>query len=228
MKKDLRLFHGSPMVVETPELSKGNPHSDFGQGFYCTESRELALEWAVDIDRDGYSNEYLLDTSGFKILDLNKGYNVLNWMATLVRFRNIELERELQKEAAKYLVRHFSIDIDDADIIKGYRADDSYFSIAQDFLSGIIGVNTLGRALKLGDLGEQIVLKSPEAFERVKFIGHEVADHEVYWRKREQRNLDAEQEYLELDSDASRDLLMVDILREEIQDGDTRIPRTSA
>lgn len=47
MDKLLTVYHGSPQVVETPVFGEGRKNNDFGQGFYCTESHELAKEWAV-------------------------------------------------------------------------------------------------------------------------------------------------------------------------------------
>ena len=55
----------------------------------------------------------------------------------------------------------------------GYRADDSYFSFAQDFINGTISYRQLNRAMHLGKLGQQFVLKSKKAFERIAFEGYE-------------------------------------------------------
>mgnify|MGYP002238404656 CR=1 FL=1 len=70
----------------------------------------------------------------------------------------------LQKRQKKYIKEHFLIDITPYDIIVGYRADDSYFSFAQDFVSGVISLEKLSEAMRLGKLGEQIVLKKSESF----------------------------------------------------------------
>ena len=58
MSSIINLFHGSDHIVERPMFGKGWKNNDYGLGFYCTESVELAKEWAVDIDRDGYANQY--------------------------------------------------------------------------------------------------------------------------------------------------------------------------
>ena len=55
-----------------------------------------------------------------------------------------------------HLSQEFAIDYHSYDIIKGYRADDSYFSFAQDFLNGTISVSQLSDAMKLGDLGVSV------------------------------------------------------------------------
>ncbi|MBO4366707.1 MAG: DUF3990 domain-containing protein, partial [Clostridia bacterium] len=35
------IYHGSKIVVQTPEYGKGNVHNDYGRGFYCTEYLDL-------------------------------------------------------------------------------------------------------------------------------------------------------------------------------------------
>ena len=64
MDNKITLFHGSNKIIENPKFVIGNPHNDYGLGVYCTESMNLAKEWAVSDSRDGYVNEYLLDGEG--------------------------------------------------------------------------------------------------------------------------------------------------------------------
>lgn len=88
------------------------------------------------------------------------------------------------KEAVAYLKENFSLPYHDADIIIGYRADDSYFSYASDFINNIISLQTLAKAMQLGNLGEQIVVKSELAFSKLQFIGAEkVLSEEWYGAK---------------------------------------------
>ena len=69
--------------------------------------------------------------------------------------------------AKEFLIKNYHIDVGNYDVIKGYRADDSYFRFAEDFLNNTISIQKLEEAMYLGKLGEQIVLKSPRAFERI-------------------------------------------------------------
>ena len=55
------LYHGSTKVIEQPVLGLGNPKNDYGLGFYCTENLELAKEWAVAMDHDGWANVYSMN-----------------------------------------------------------------------------------------------------------------------------------------------------------------------
>ena len=82
------------------------------------------------------------------------------------------------------------------DVITGYRADDSYFSFAQDFLNGSISYKQLCRAMYLGKLCNQIVLKSRKAFEKIKFIDFIEIDKDIYYPLKENRDRLTRREYL--------------------------------
>lgn len=42
----MKLYHGSNIVVDNPEITKGKPYKDFGQGFYLSDTIEQAQEMA--------------------------------------------------------------------------------------------------------------------------------------------------------------------------------------
>ena len=225
----MKIYHGSKNIIEKPTLYGGKETNDYGYGFYCTKEIELANEWACPDNNDGYANEYELDLAGLKILDLSqKKYNILNWIALLLQFRipaglspNDELARD-------YIIQNFAVDLTDIDVIIGYRADDSYFSFARDFVKNSITVSQLARAMELGKLGLQVVLHSEKAFEQLTYIKSTIAENETYYTKRVARDLQAREEYqkatrnIQVDKD---DLFIMDIIRQEVKNDDTRIQR---
>ena len=79
--------------------------------------------------------------------------------------------------------------------------------------------------MRLGKLGEQIVLKSEKAFEQLKFVGYESADAEEYYIKKTERERKARKEYRSSKKGNANinDLFMLDIMREGIQNGDARL-----
>ena len=167
----ITLYHGSPERVEQPLLAKGKLTNDYGQGFYCTENLELAKEWASAGNNNGVANCYELDTDGLEILNLSAPqYNILHWLALLMKYRTIRLSTPIMKQAHFFLMEHYLLDINQYDVIIGYRADDSYFSFARAFVSNEISLHQLSRAMKLGELGEQFVLKSQKAFDKIRFV----------------------------------------------------------
>ncbi|MFR4015042.1 MAG: DUF3990 domain-containing protein [Holdemanella porci] len=88
MDNKIILYHGSEKIIENPIFGAGKKNNDFGLGFYCTESNDLAKEWAVSSLNNGFSNKYTLDTEYLKVLNLNSSdYTILNWIAILVEHR---------------------------------------------------------------------------------------------------------------------------------------------
>lgn len=222
------LYHGSCDIVDNPTYGLGSKANDYGQGFYCTENIELAKEWSCPETRNGYANKYELDISDLKILNLNNAdYNILNWLALLLKNRYFQKRSPIARQASEYILREFLPEISSYDVIRGYRADDSYFSYAKDFLNNTITLNQLSTAMKLGELGEQVVLMSPKAFDSIKFLGYETADWEVYNTKRNERSYRAQQSYLDNHGKDFRitqtDLFIRDILTEQVKNSDPRL-----
>ena len=225
----MKIFHGSDRIVEKPTFGVGKTGNDFGLGFYCTENEELAKEWASQPTRDGFANSYELGMRGLNVLNLNTAqFSVLNWMAILVAHRQFKSKTPIAGAAVGYLKNRFAVNVDAYDVVVGYRADDSYFDFAEAFLNNTITVEQLSAALRLGKLGEQVVVKSEKAFARLKFAGYTVADHTVYYPRRKARNDVAESEYLRIQSTGDfKGLYMNVILSEHIGDDDARIPRNA-
>lgn len=219
------IYHGSNKIIEKPIFGAGSLHNDYGRGFYCTRSLELAKEWACQDGENGYANKYEIDLKGLKVIDLNaEPYNILNWLAVLTRNRTYWQNSSISAQAKKYLQDEFYVDLSGIDVAIGYRADDSYFSFAQDFVSGAISLQKLKRAMYLGELGQQIVLLSPKAFEEIKFLGSEEAPANLYYEKKMERDSKARHGYREgkMEVDVN-ELYMIDIMREGIKNGDPRL-----
>lgn len=221
----LRLYHGSSEIIEKPLYGKGKTYNDYGQGFYCTEHLELAKEWACTEGVDGYANEYELNTDGLNILNLSsEKYNILHWLALLMTHRKLRLSTPVMTRGAAWLKEHFLINVDEYDIVIGYRADDSYFSFARAFVANEISLKQLSYAMKLGKLGEQVVLKSQKAFKNINYISYEVADNKLYYARRKVRDDEARAAYIaELAKDDVDGIYMRDIIREEMMDDDARL-----
>lgn len=223
------IYHGSPQIVKQPELGKGKSYNDYGQGFYCTESLDLAKEWACPTQKDGFANKYTLNTKELSLLHLSGGgYHILNWLALLLKNRTFDMSAALALQARDYVIQTFMPDLSGKDYIIGYRADDSYFSFAEDFVSGVLSLRDLSEAMRLGALGEQVVLISPKAFKQIHFEGYEAASYQEYHVKRISRDNLARKEYQSRKRDLKTlkdDLFVLDILREEMKNGDPRLQR---
>ena len=221
-----QLFHGSPSIIEKPQFGYGKVYNDYGLGFYCTDSLEMEKEWGVAQNRNGYANRYELDCEGLKILDLNgPSFNILHWLAVLLENREFDVPSGLALEAKEYILNTFRVDYQSQDAIIGYRADDSYFSFAQDFINGTISYRQLNNAMHLGKLGQQFVLKSKQAFDRIQFLGYEVAEHDEWYAKKMLRDRSARREYFSVERNKRQrgDLYITQILDEEMKPDDERL-----
>lgn len=224
--ESVTLYHGSTKVIEKPVLGLGNPKNDYGLGFYCTENLELAKEWASTERSDGFANSYEIDFEGFNILHLNKKpYHILNWLSILLQNRTFVLSQGLPSEARAYLLDNFLPEYEHYDLIIGYRADDSYFSFANAFLNNTISLEQLRKAMMLGNLGEQVVLKSERVFAQLHFIESIPVDSSQYYPKRMARDRQARENFQTQKSTAtaSEAIYMIDILRQNWNNDDPRL-----
>ena len=225
----IKLLHGSNHIITTPQLSLGKEHNDYGRGFYCTETPEMAKEWACKENKNGFVNEYAFNTDGSNVLNLLDGHHtILNWMALLLKNRIFTLEDEIAIDARNYIIEHFLVNLNGYDVVIGYRADDSYFSYAQSFVSNALPLRSLNQALKLGKLGRQTVLISESAFKQIKFVIAEPVSKEDYYPKfiaRDSGTRTAYQKEIKKSRSYKNDIFVMDILREEMKNDDPRIQR---
>lgn len=213
--ENMTIYHGSDVIVERPQYGKGKPFNDYGQGFYCTENVEVAKEWACRTENDGVLNIYVLDKADLRIVHLKEPeYNILNWMALLVQNRRFNVNTPVMDAGRQWLLDHFLPDLDAFDVVTGYRADDSYFSFARAFLSNGITLQQLEQAMHLGNLGEQIVLKSRKAFDQLHFSGAQRVDARIYHSLREMRDHQARDQYKRmLEGRAFDGIFLSDLIR---------------
>ena len=222
MANVIDIYHGSDHIIEQPVRGEGKTHNDYGRGFYCTEHVELAKEWACSADSDGYANHYKLDLSGLSILNLNvPEYNILNWLAILLENRKFNVAEGLPQRARAYILENFKVDYKKYDIIIGYRANDSYFSYAGDFVNGTLSLSDLSEAMRLGKLGEQVVLKSKKSFDALTFVEAIKAPRQEYFAKYKQRDEEARGKYRQIAAKplAESEIYVIDIIRNNWKNG---------
>jgi len=174
------IYHGSIEIVQKPKYRAGKTDNDYGMGFYCTEDNRAGSLWSVNKGKDGYNNKYEINIDGLKILNLDQD-SILLWMAILLNNRIPDnLNNFKNSIRLDFIEKYLNIDVTDYDVVIGYRADDSYFRIADGFLGNQITYEVLKEALHLGTLGKQFVLISEKAFQKIKYINSEIcltSDH---------------------------------------------------
>jgi hypothetical protein len=193
------LYHGSSSEVRKPVFGFGNPGNDYGLGFYTTQDYAIAGEWAVkspeDTDgRDGFINEYRFDLNELTMLDLTQ-QDIDKWIAVLMVHRIGRYSAGQKRVLDDFVERHYTGDESRYDVVKGWRANDSYFRFALDYALRLISREELKQAVVLGNLGEQIVLMSRRAFDKIEFIGSHSALASEYYLSALNRDANARKAY---------------------------------
>lgn len=205
--ENLILFHGSPNEIVTPTFGLGNEKHDYGMGFYLTESIELAKEWAVcrPDETNGWVHKFEFDTEGLKILDFQQ-INVLSWLAELMKHRDASDTKRYRVLAQKFIDK-YGVDTTGYDVIKGWRANASYFYIAKEFVKDNIDIDILEDLLSLGGLGIQYCIKTERAYAKLREVEGSLlpVDYAEFNEKYNERDTTAREKMRELvDSDANK------------------------
>lgn len=201
------LYHGSPNKVVVPQFGFGEGKHDYGKGFYLTENIELAKEWAVcrPDETNGWVHKYELETNDLKILDFQE-HDILSWLAELMKHRDASDSRRY-KVLSKKFIAEYGIDTSEYDVIKGWRANASYFYIAKEFVRDNIDIEILEELLSLGGLGIQYCIKSELAYSKLAEVedGLISVDYSEFNEKYNERDIIARKKMRELvDSDANK------------------------
>ena len=169
----MKIYHGSKYIIDKPIVKGSNPTNDYGPCFYMTRDYQNACIWACRKNTIGFVNEYKVDLENLKILDLTdkSKYSVLNWIAILVHFREFEHAFErLNCGRINQIIEKYYIDVNDFDVVIGYRADDAYFRFPKEFIEGNISIEDLEEVFNLGSLGVQYAFISEKAIKRLHFV----------------------------------------------------------
>lgn len=201
------LYHGSPNQQVSPRYGLGNEKHDYGKGFYLTESLELAKEWAVcrPDDRNGWVHKFSLDIRDLKVLDFQE-HSILSWLAELMKHRDAADSKRYRVLSRKFIEK-YGIESENYDVIKGWRANASYFYIAREFVRDNIDVEILEELMSLGGLGIQYCIKSERAYEKLAEIKEELicVDFREFNEKYNERDVSAREKMRKLvDSDANK------------------------
>lgn len=201
------LYHGTPDKAVTPRYGGGDEKHDYGKGFYLTGDIELAKEWAVcrPEKRNGWVHEYELDTRELNILDFQQ-YGVLAWLAELMKHRDAADSKRYRVLAQRFIEK-YGMSTDGYDVLKGWRADGSYFYIAKEFVRDNIDTGILEELLRLGNHGIQYCIKSERAYSKLtKAPGSPVyVDHSEFRERYNQRDTRTRENMrLLIDSDANK------------------------
>ena len=201
------LYHGTSDKIVTPRFGGGDDKHDYGRGFYLTENLDLAKEWAVckPNEQNGWVHKYELDCDGLKILDF-QDYDVLTWLAELMKHRDAADSKRYRMLSTKFIEK-YGMDTSQYDVLKGWRANASYFYIAKEFVRDNIDIDILEELLSLGGLGIQYCIKSERAYSQLREEkgGLQAVNYTEFNDKYNSRDITARKKMRDLvDSDANK------------------------
>lgn len=197
---NILIYHGNKDKDMIPTFGVGDTNNDYGSGFYTTHQVDMAREWAwskYTKGKTGYVHCYTLNLKGLSILNFTE-LSSLHWLADLYTYRTFNIDMAYIGIKKKF-IRRYKINTDYYDVIIGYRADDSYFKYASDFLTGGLMKKDLDQALILGGLGLQICIKSKRAFSLLVKQGIEEVNS-GYRKRFTNREILAKEEYTKIKS----------------------------
>lgn len=152
-------------------------------------------------------HKYELEIDGLKILDF-QSENILSWLAELMKHREAADSKRYRMLSKKFIEK-YGIETNEYDVIKGWRANASYFYIAKAFVRDEIDVEILEELLLLGDLGIQYCIKSELAYSQLYEVGEELStvEFEAFNEKYNKRDITARRKMKEL-IDSDRNIVM--------------------
>ncbi len=152
------LYHGSKMIVESPEIRIAKYNKDFYFGFYCTLLPEQAIRWATRFNGTGYLNEYLYTPN---------------------EHLNVKIFPEMTEEWLDFIVSCRLGHSHNYDIVEGPMADDTIFNYVQNFVDGKISREAFWALAKFKKPTHQISFHTARALTALSFVkGSEVHDEE--------------------------------------------------
>lgn len=155
----LNLYHGSNVLVRTPEIRKSSHRFDFGTGFYTTSSFEQAKKWSIN--KTQREKNGLAIVSVFSVPDdflKNTNYSILN-------FEKAD-ENWLDFVISNRTIPDFEFEYD---IVKGAVANDRVFASLNAFESGFMDKQTLLIELKAWVYVDQILFHTENSLNLLHF-----------------------------------------------------------
>lgn len=159
---EVLLFHGAKTIINGKiDLKYSKSNNDFGKGFYCGETYEQSVSFISEFEN---SSVYLLklkkEDLKYKTYTLNR-----DWLMLVAYFRGVLKDitnlRFIEKEL---------IEIENLDYIIAPIADNRMFEIISLFIEGIITDEQCIHCLVASNLGNQYVILSKKAVERMEVL----------------------------------------------------------
>lgn len=161
----MKLYHGSTVAVESPDVTHSRGSLDFGPGFYLTSLESQARRWALR--KASFENAPTGIISEFE-LDLNEAdFNVLRFETENADWVEFVCQcRRGEPVHAGY------------DVVIGGVADDRVYEAVSMYFKGLWDMETTLSALKFYDVNDQYCFLTQRAIDNMLAFerSYEVSD----------------------------------------------------
>lgn len=145
------LFHGSKCGIEGKiTIDKSSEKKDFGKGFYLGESVKQAVSFVSNYPN---SSLYIIELNNIDKLNVKYFDVSKEWMILVAYFRG-RIDDYIESSYLKKILDSLK----DVDVIVAPIADNSMYSIINDFIEGGITDEQCINALSANRLGKQVVI----------------------------------------------------------------------
>lgn len=155
----MRLYHGSIMVVRTPNVARGRRNTDFGKGFYTTTSYEQAARWArIKRDRQESAKAVVTVYEFDEQLLESPDFNVMHYHGATENWLNFVIANRRNSSPHDY------------DMVMGPVANDSLYVTITMYEKGDLSAEAAIVQLRTHTLFDQLSFHTPAALKMLKFV----------------------------------------------------------
>jgi hypothetical protein len=154
----MKLYHGSTVGVEKPDLQLCRHATDFGRAFYTTTSFEQARQWAKIKQKRINAGSSIVSIFNFdeKLLD-SVDFNVRHFNQADVEWLSFVVNNRRGNKTERY------------DFVMGPVANDALYATILLYEQGVITAQTAVEQLKTHTLFDQLSFHSKKALDNLMF-----------------------------------------------------------
>jgi hypothetical protein len=155
----MELYHGSNIVVEKPNLDLSRRNLDFGIGFYTTENKNQAVDFAHKVMIRKEQKKQSVSVYDFDMDDVESSLDIVRFPAP----DRLWLDFVHQNRLSTYTGKTY-------DLVIGPVANDDVFATLLVYEQGILNVEQTLETLKVKELYSQFVFKTEKALSLLRFV----------------------------------------------------------
>ncbi len=153
----MRLYHGSHMPIEHPDVSFSRNDVDFGKGFYTTAIRDQAERWCDRFKRSGRTavvSVYELDEDSLRDFDV------------------LEFDSYSEEWLDFILTCRKGLDSSKRNVVVGGVANDRVFNTVELYFEGLIDKSEAIKRLRFEKPNHQMCFRTQAAIDAcLRFVG---------------------------------------------------------